>query len=554
MRSALLPVNRRCLCFLVLFLAFFLVSASEGAVLYVNTGAVGANNGASWTDAFRSLQDALSAAASGDEIWVAAGIYRPTTGFDRSISFVLKNGVALYGGFAGTETSREQRKWDANETVLSGYIGVPGSAADNSYHVVVADGTNSSAVLDGFTITGGNANGATDAFKRGGGMHNDGGSPTVRNCSFVSNRADKYGGGIYNYNGSPEITNCIISENSSGEYGGGMHIWWDASSPVLTNCTFISNVAYWGGGVCNYLSGSPKFIECVFEQNFASGYGGGMYNENGGPEVIRSVFSWNHATLDGGGMLTKGGVAKKVEDCTFSQNSAGNNGGAMYNQYVFSGLSVANSTFFGNIAGIGGGMYNWASSNPLVVNCTFSANAATTGGGMFTSNGASPTMMNCTFAGNRADFGGRALHVRQSSNPVATNCVFWGNGSAFGQIQIENTATLTATYSITDQPGTGNITADPLLGALADNGGPTRTHALLAGSAAVNAGTSTGAPATDQRGAARPQGAGVDIGAFEQGGATPVPVPPSSGGGGCSVGFSPWTLLFLLPLLFMPRR
>jgi Synergist-CTERM protein sorting domain-containing protein len=173
---------------------------------------------------------------------------------------------------------------------------------------------------------------------------------------------------------------------------------------------------------------------------------------------------------------------------------------------------------------------------------------------MFTSNGASPTMMNCTFAGNRADFGGRALHVRQSSNPVATNCVFWGNGSALGQIQIENTATLTATYSITDQPGTGNITADPLLGALADNGGPTRTHALLAGSAAVNAGTSTGAPATDQRGAARPQGAGVDIGAFEQGGATPVPVPPSSGGGGCSVGFSPWTLLFLLPLLFMPRR
>ena len=555
MRSALLSMNRRWLRFLVLFLALFLVSASEGAVLYVNTGAVGANNGASWTDAFRSLQDALSAAASGDEIWVAAGIYRPTTGIDRSISFVLKNGVALYGGFAGTETSREQRKWDANETVLSGNIGAPGEITDNSYHVVVADGTNSSAVLDGFTITGGNANGAMDAFKRGGGMHNDGGSPTVRNCSFVSNRADKYGGGIYNYNGSPAITNCIISENSSGEYGGGMHIWWDASSPVLTNCTFTSNVAHWGGGVCNYLSGSPKFIECVFEQNFASGYGGGMYNENGGPEVLRSVFSWNHATLDGGAMVTKGGAAKTIKDSTFSQNSAGQNGGAMYNHYVFGGLSITGSTFFGNVAQAGGGaMYNFSASSPVITNSTFSENGATAGGGIFTTNSSNPVLMNCTFAENRADFGGRALHARQSSNPVATNSIFWGNGSVFGQIQIENTATLIAAYSVTDQPGTGNITTDPVLGALADTGVPTRTHALLAGSAAVNAGTSTGAPATDQRGVARPQGAGVDIGAFEQGGATPVPVPPSSGGGGCSVGFSPWALLLLLPLSFLTRR
>ena len=145
--------------------------------------------------------------------------------------------------------------------------------------------------------------------------------------------------------------------------------------------------------------------------------------------------------------------------------------------------------------------------------------------------------------------------IRLKSNPVATNCIFWGNGSAFGQIQIENTGTLTATYSITDQPGTGNIADDPLLGALADNGGPTRTHALLTGSAAVNAGTSTDAPATDQRGVARPQGAGVDIGAFEQGGATPPPIPPSSGGGGgCGVAFSPWALLLLLPFGCLVRR
>lgn len=555
MRTTLFSAYRRSIRFLVLFLALFLASASEGAIRYVNINAGGNNDGSSWANAFVSLQDALSAAASGDEIWVAAGIYRSTTGIDRSISFVLKNGVALYGGFAGTETSRTQRKWDVNETVLSGNIGAPGEIADNSFHVVVADGTNATAVLDGFTITGGNANGTTDERKRGGGMYNDGGSPTVKNCRFVSNRAEKDGGGIFTYNASPSVTDCTFVENSAGEHGGGMHIWWNASSPVLTNCTFSSNTAYWGGGVCTYLSAAPKFIECVFEHNFASGYGGAMFHEDGRPEVLRSVFSGNRAVLDGGAIYTKGGAAKTIKDSTFSQNSAGQNGGAMYNQYVFGGLSITGSTFFGNMAQAGGGaLYNFSASSPVITNCTFSENGATAGGGIFTTNSSNPVLLNCTFAGNRADFGGRALHVRQSSNPVATNCIFWGNGSAFGQIQIENTATLTATYSITDQPGTGNITADPLLGALADNGGPTRTHALLAGSAAVNAGTSTGAPATDQRGVARPQGAGVDIGAFEQGGATPVPVPPSSGGGGCGVGFSPWALLLLLPLLVMPRR
>ena len=557
MRTALLSMNRRCLRFFVLFFVLFLVvSASEGAILYVNTGAAGANDGKSWTDAFRSLQDALNAAASGDEIWVAAGIYRPATGIDRSISFVLKNGVALYGGFSGTETLEKQRKWRLNETVLSGNIGVPGSATDNSFHVVVAGGTDSTAVLDGFTITGGNANGTANDQKRGGGMYNDLGSPTLKNCSFLLNHAEGNGGGIFNYNGSPAITNCTFSENSTSERGGGIFIWWDASSPVLTNCIFTSNTAHWGGGACTYLSGTAQFIECAFEHNSASGYGGGLFNSDGKVEITYSVFSGNSAVVEGGGVYITGGSAvKTITNCSFSLNSAGEHGGGIYNKSVFDRLSVINSTFFGNTATTGGGMYNWAASSPIVTNCTFSANEATSGGGMFNTNWSNPELMNCTFAGNRADFGGDAVFNQEGSAPVATNSIFWGFVAPFGQIKNINTATFTVTYSITDQPGAGNITDDPLLGALADNGGPTRTHALLAGSAAVNAGTSTGAPATDQRGVTRPQGAGVDIGAFEQGGATPVPVPgPSGSGGGCSVGFSPWTLLLLLPPAFLTRR
>src|SRR5512138_1801633 len=76
--------------------------ASAASIIYVRAGATGANNGTSWTNAYKSLQSALAAAASGNQIWVAKGVYKPTLTSNRSISFVLKDGVAIYGGFAGT--------------------------------------------------------------------------------------------------------------------------------------------------------------------------------------------------------------------------------------------------------------------------------------------------------------------------------------------------------------------------------------------------------------------------------------------------------------------
>ena len=116
-------------------------------VVYVKAGATGSQNGLSWTNAYVDLQAALATAQSGDEIWVAAGTYKPTTGTLRTKSFVMPAGVALYGGFAGGETARNQRDWAANMTLLSGDIGAQGNATDNSYHVVV--GANNT-VLDGF--------------------------------------------------------------------------------------------------------------------------------------------------------------------------------------------------------------------------------------------------------------------------------------------------------------------------------------------------------------------------------------------------------------------
>ena len=164
--------SRRFVIWLAALCAHATYSRAAAAVVYVNAAATGGNDGSSWVNAYTSLPSALTAANSGDEIWVASGTYRPTTTTNRDVSFPLKNGVGTYGGFLGTETLRSQRDPAANVTILSGDIGTPGSSSDNSYHVVTADSTvTASTVLDGFTITGGNANGLSASNQdRGGGM------------------------------------------------------------------------------------------------------------------------------------------------------------------------------------------------------------------------------------------------------------------------------------------------------------------------------------------------------------------------------------------------
>jgi len=135
---------------------------AQGGIIYVDADATGTNNGASWADAFTTLQPALDAAAAGYQIWVAEGTYKPTwefaVGDPRSATFQMKNGVAIYGGFdlSVGVTEFEGRDWVAHVTILSGDIGIEGDNSDNSYHVFYhPEGTNldGSAVLDGFTIT-----------------------------------------------------------------------------------------------------------------------------------------------------------------------------------------------------------------------------------------------------------------------------------------------------------------------------------------------------------------------------------------------------------------
>jgi len=237
-------------------------------VIYVDASAIGADDGSSWTDAYNDLQNALLAATSGYEIWVATGTYKPHQGSDRTVSFQLKSGVALYGGFPTGGAIWQRRNPDMYETVLSGNVGAPGTDADNSYHVVTGSGTDETSIIDGFTITGGFANGA-DPYEKGGGMYNDNGGPTLIRCVFRGNSAENYGGGMFNEASSPGLINCTFSGNSvtsAESLGGG--IFNDGSYPALLNCTLTSNEAgLLGGAMHNSRSSEATVTDCILWNN-----------------------------------------------------------------------------------------------------------------------------------------------------------------------------------------------------------------------------------------------------------------------------------------------
>lgn len=275
---------------ILLCLGILLAQTEAGAQIihYVDLDATGANNGASWNDAFISLQDALAIAVSGDQIWVAEGAYLTTFGTDRSISFELVSGVQLFGGFSGTETQLEQRDWTQNATVLSGDIGELGPG-DNSFHVVVASGTDPSTLLDGFSIEWGNANGNTKPLgAAGGGIYMQGGSPTIQNVILRFNYAPSAAGIMVRDLSEPTITNALIIQNLSEGPGGGISVITE-SSAVITNSTFSANIATIGGGV--YASTSTVEIN------------NSILWENIGNEieaVSGADINVNHAVVEGG--------------------------------------------------------------------------------------------------------------------------------------------------------------------------------------------------------------------------------------------------------------
>jgi hypothetical protein len=398
------------------------------SILYVDAEAAGANDGTSWPDAFVDLQDALAWAVEGVEIWVAEGIYLPTSDGDRMATFQLVSGVAVYGGFAGGESGREERDWTAQESILSGDIGTPGVNTDNSYHVVTGSATDATAILDGFTVTGSRADDPDWPHNCGGGMYNNAGSPTVTNVTFSGNTVTGNGAGMGNFSASPALTNCTFTGNSAGTDGGGMYNYV-GSSPSLTNCTFESNSAGAdGGGMYSYDGSSPVLVNCTFSGNTASSDAGGMYNyRNSSPVLTNVTFSGNNAAGTGGGMHNTDSSSPTLTNVTFSSNRA-LHGGGMFNLND-SSPTLIYCGFDGNNADYaGGGMYNSGSSSPLLAHVTLTNNTAVMeGGGMYNLDHSSPTLTDCTFSGNSAPYGGGAMYNYNNCSPSLTNVTFRSN-------------------------------------------------------------------------------------------------------------------------------
>jgi predicted outer membrane repeat protein len=304
-------------------------------ILFVDLQASGANDGNSWTDAFRDLQEALNIARYApdvEQIWVATGTYTPAAPLgDRTATFELINGVAIYGGFPSGGGEWEDRDPNTNETILSGDLNGNDQADanndDNSYHVVTGSGTDGTAVIDGFTITAGNATGPA-THNSGGGMYNEFGSPSVTSCEFRGNSAG-FSGGMYNYSGSPIVTSCTFHGNSADAWGGGMYNY--LSSATLSDCIFSGNSAggfidRYGGAMC--CSSSNITLTDV---TFASGnipdavwMGYGSVQVNGTVQIVDSNWVGNNLELNGDGTLQiQSGVTLYLDNCQVRCDIAG---------------------------------------------------------------------------------------------------------------------------------------------------------------------------------------------------------------------------------------
>ena len=342
-----------------------LAPPAAAGTLHVDADLVtGLNDGSTWADAFQGplgVQAALAVAVAGDELFVAQGTYLPTDTGSRTVAFALKNGVAIYGSFLGTETSPDERPpFGTAPSVLSGDLaGDDGLAlfGDNSFHVVTTSGTDATAVLDGFEVRGGAATGGGSNQDRGGGILCTGAvGPTVRNCRFVANRCT-FGGaaGYVNNGGFPSFTDCSFEDGVGGSFGGAFDIA-SGGAVLYERCFFRGNTAARAGALEIFSTTGVVVNNCVFTGNTATGSGGGgaIWMGTGGNTRVRNcTIVANSSTVNAvAGLRNQNAANATVVNCIFWDN-AGPGGAQDAANQVNAATNVTYSIVEGGFTGTG---------------------------------------------------------------------------------------------------------------------------------------------------------------------------------------------------------
>ncbi|MPR35270.1 choice-of-anchor Q domain-containing protein [Salmonirosea aquatica] len=307
----------------LLLVLSFLMTPALAITRYVDAARPDNNgDGLSWATAHKYLQTALAAAQSGDQIWVAQGTYKPTTSTtDREATMALKEGVAIYGGFTSGQMNLTDRNIDpeTNNTILSGDIDNDGTLENNSYFIFVNNGAlSSSAILDGFTLTGINT---PTSFTRGGTIWLQSPSadtpcsPYIAHCLFRDNYAGNNGAASFvDGNSSPQFVNCTFRNNSTGVFplygaGGAIYIsggYGTTTKPQFINCAFQSNRAGFQGSAIRIDQGggggeaTPTLINCSFQGQQRAGAlapGNAIYKAGSGPlAIMTNCIFWDNGS------------------------------------------------------------------------------------------------------------------------------------------------------------------------------------------------------------------------------------------------------------------
>jgi CSLREA domain-containing protein len=440
-------------------------------------------------DGKRSLREAITQANANpdaDVIVLPAGVYKLAlagAGEDGNASgdLDLTGPLTIRGAGAG-------------RTIIDG------RQLDRVFDVLGTAASPFAVVLRGLAVRNGNAAGD------GGGVRAADADLVVRDCAVTGNRASEDGGGVHSSGpGSVSVVRTAVARNVAGALGGGLHVASGGELAVRASTISRNVAANFGGGInASSLTVAGSTVSGNTVLNFD---GGGI--DSSTATLTNSTVSGNHAAGDGGGLHT--GTAT-LTNCTFSGNHAAGDGGGVW---AFSRTALTNCTISGNSAGtLGGGV--WAQDMTLL-SVTVVENSAGSGGGLYFSSNlvSSFTLRNSLIALNLVGFPGVGPDVAGDfSDEVFTS----GGHNLIGD------GTGGAGFIDSDLVGTAADPIDPKLGPLANNGGRTKTHKLLAGSPCIDAGDNAALPPTDQRGPGFPRkkdgnGDGiavVDIGAVER--------------------------------------